>query len=60
MARSSFLDGLKSDVRLKRSENTLEVCMTLGGKEKIICRNISKKLSLIHMANCIIKACAPF
>lgn len=26
--------GLKSDERLKRSENILEVCMRLGGKEK--------------------------
>lgn len=32
--RSSFLYGLKSDERLKRSENILEVCMRLGGKEK--------------------------
>lgn len=45
--RSSFSYGLKSDERLKRSENILEVCMRLGGKEKIIL--------LIHLKNFILR-----
>lgn len=43
--------GLKSDERLKRSENILEVCMRLGGKEKIIL--------LIHLKNFILRGAPP-